>query len=113
MIDSKNMPKLGFGLMRLPENDGVIDMAQVCEMVDAYMKKGFNYFDTAYVYHGGKSETVVKEAITRRYPRESFYVATKLPAWEMSGSEDRDRIFEEQLSRCGVDYFDFYLLHNI
>lgn len=113
MIDSKNMPKLGFGLMRLPENDGVIDMAQVCEMVDAYMKKGFNYFDTAYVYHGGKSETVVKEAITRRYPRESFYVATKLPAWEMSEPEDRDRIFEEQLSRCGVDYFDFYLLHSI
>lgn len=113
MIDVKNMPKLGFGLMRLPEENGKIDMVQVCEMVDAYMEKGFNYFDTAYVYHGGKSETVVKEAIAARYPRDSFYVATKLPAWEMSGPEDRDRIFEEQLARCGIDYFDFYLLHSI
>ncbi len=113
MIDVKSMPRLGFGLMRLPEENGEIDMAHVCEMVDAYMKKGFNYFDTAYVYHNGKSEGVVKEAVVERYPREDFYVATKLPAWEMSGPEDRDRIFEEQLSRCGVDYFDFYLLHSI
>lgn len=106
MISMQSMPKLGFGLMRLPEQNGEIDLPQVCRMVDAYMKKGFNYFDTAYVYHGGKSETVVKEAIVKRYPRESFYLATKLPGWAMSGPEDRDRIFNEQLERCGVDYFD-------
>lgn len=87
--------------------------AWVCRMADAYMEKGFNYFDTAYVYHGGKSETVVKEAVVKRYPRESFYLATKLPGWAMAGPEDRDRIFNEQLERCGVDYFDFYLLHSL
>jgi len=112
-IDVSKMPRLGFGLMRLPQKDGEIDMSQVCNMVDMYMKKGFNYFDTAYVYHDGKSETAVREALTGRYPRESFYLADKLPAWVMSGPEDRDRIFEEQLARCGVDYFDFYLLHSL
>lgn len=109
----KNMPKLGFGLMRLPEKDGAIDMGAVQKMVDAYMGSGFNYFDTAYVYHGGNSERAVKEALVARYPRENFYLATKLPAWVMKGPEDRDRIFEEQLERCGVAYFDFYLLHSL
>lgn len=112
-VDREKMPKLGFGLMRLAENDGVIDMPQVKEMVDAYMEKGFCYFDTAYVYHGGSSETAVREAVVERYPRDSFYLATKLPAWAMSGPEDRDRIFYEQMERCGVDYFDFYLLHSL
>ncbi len=109
----KDMPKLGFGLMRLPEKDGAIDMETVQKMVDAYMENGFNYFDTAYVYHGGNSERAVKEALVARYPREDFYLATKLPAWAMKGSEDRDRIFQEQLNRCGVEYFDFYLLHSL
>ncbi|WP_277934625.1 aldo/keto reductase [Parablautia intestinalis] len=113
MINMQSMPKLGFGLMRLPEQNGEIDLAHVDRMVDAYMKKGFNYFDTAYVYHGGKSETAIRETLVKRYPRESFYLATKLPAWMMSGPEDRDRIFNEQLMRCGVDYFDFYLLHSL
>lgn len=113
MIEINSMPKLGFGLMRLPTNEGVIDKAQVCRMVDTYMSKGFNYFDTAYVYHGGESETVVKAALVERYPRDSFYLATKLPAWAMKGPEDRDRIFSEQINRCGVDYFDFYLLHSL
>ncbi|NLM58853.1 MAG: Fe-S oxidoreductase [Clostridium sp.] len=112
-IDLNKMPKLGFGLMRLPEKDGEPDMPQVCKMVDFYMEKGFNYFDTAYVYHGGKSEVVVREAIVKRYPRDSFYIATKLPAWELKKAEDCDRIFREQLERTGVDYFDFYLLHSI
>ena len=80
-IDLSKMPKLGFGLMRLPEKDGVIDMAQVCNMVDKYMAAGLNYFDTAYVYHSGKSECVAKEAIVKRYDRDSFMLATKLPAW--------------------------------
>ena len=107
------MPKLGFGLMRLPEIDGAIDVDAVCEMVDAYMAAGFNYFDTAYVYHGGHSEQVIRRALVERSPRESFYLATKLPAWTMSAPEDRDRIFTEQLERTGAGYFDFYLLHSL
>ena len=112
-IDPKRMPKLGFGLMRLPEQDGVIDMEQVCRMVDHYMKSGMNYFDTAYVYHGGKSEVAAREALVKRYPRESFMLATKLPAWEIKEAADVERLFNEQLERAGVDYFDFYLLHSI
>ena len=112
-VDISKMPKLGFGLMRLPEAEGKIELDRVCEMVDAYMKAGLNYFDTAYVYHGGNSEKTVKEAIVKRYNREDVYLATKLPAWCMKDESDRDRIFNEQLERCGVDYFDFYLLHSI
>ena len=113
MIDLTKMPKLGFGLMRLPEKDGAIDMDTVCRMVDNYMKAGLNYFDTAYVYHGGKSECAAKDAVVLRYPRESFYLATKLPAWSLKTEDDRDRIFYEQCERAGVDYFDFYLLHSV
>ena len=112
-IDLNTMPKLGFGLMRLPEKDGVIDLDQVCRMVDAYLAAGLNYFDTAYVYHGGNSEKIVREALAKRHPRDSYTVATKLPAWCMKQEADRDRIFYEQLERCGLDYFDFYLLHSI
>ncbi len=112
-IDLGSMPKLGFGLMRLPENDGVIDHEEVCRMVDAYMKAGMNYFDTAYIYHGGKSETAAREALVKRYPRDSFMLATKLPGWEIHKAEDVDRIFNEQLERAGVDFFDFYLLHSL
>ena len=112
-IDLNRMPKLGFGMMRLPEKDGAIDIGQVCRMVDDYMRAGMNYFDSAYVYHGGSSEKAMKEALTKRYPRDSFMLATKLPAWCMSRPEDRDRIFSEQLDRCGTDYFDFYLLHSV
>lgn len=112
-IDRNRIPKLGFGMMRLPEKDGVVELPKVCEMVDTFMKAGFNYFDSAYVYHGGKSESIIKETIVDRYPRDSFYLATKLPGWAMKGPEDRDRMFNEQLSRCGVDYFDFYLLHSL
>ncbi|MCR4786444.1 MAG: aldo/keto reductase [Lachnospiraceae bacterium] len=107
------MPKLGFGLMRLPEKDGSIDLDQVCSMVDKYMQSGMNYFDTAYVYHGGKSEVAAREALVRRYPRDSFLLATKLPAWEIKKAEDVERLFNEQLKRAGVDYFDYYLLHSI
>ena len=112
-MNLSNMPKLGFGLMRLPEKNGNINIEEACEMVDMYMKAGLNYFDTAYIYHGGLSEEVAKEAIVQRYPRDSFFLATKLPAWCMKKKEDRDRIFEEQLERTGVEYFDFYLLHSI
>ena len=112
-INIDEMPKLGFGLMRLPEKDGAINIEQVSQMADAYMEAGFNYFDTAYVYHGGNSEKVVKEAIVKRFPRESFTIATKLPAWFLHSPEDRDKVFQEQLDRCGVDFFDFYLLHSL
>lgn len=112
-IDLSTMPKLGFGLMRLPETDGKIDLEQVCRMADRYMEAGLNYFDTAYVYHGGTSESAAKEAIVKRYPRERFMLATKLPAWEIKEESDVERIFNEQLERAGVDYFDFYLLHSV
>ena len=112
-IDMNTMPKLGFGLMRLPEKDGIIDLDQVCTMVDHYMKMECRYFDTAYVYHGGKSEVVAREALVKRYPRDSFMVATKLPAWEIKSESDIERIFNEQLDRMGVDYFDYYLLHSV
>ncbi|MCL2034408.1 MAG: aldo/keto reductase [Oscillospiraceae bacterium] len=108
-----NLPKLGFGLMRLPAAGDAFDMPQLCEMVDAYMEHGSNYFDTAYVYHGGKSEIAAKEALVNRYPRDSFYLADKLPIWEIKSKDDRDRIFNIQLERAGVEYFDFYLLHSI
>lgn len=112
-IDLSKMPKLGFGLMRLPEKDGQIDIEHVKRMVDKYMEMDMNYFDTAYVYHGGKSEVAAREALVKRYPRESFMIATKLPAWEIKQESDIERIFEEQLERAGVEYFDLYLLHSI
>ncbi|MCR5624498.1 MAG: aldo/keto reductase, partial [Lachnospiraceae bacterium] len=112
-VDLTKMPKLGFGLMRLPEKDGEIDIEHVCRMVDKYMEMDCRYFDTAYVYHGGKSEVAAREAVVKRYPRDSFMIATKLPAWEIKKEEDIERIFNEQLERAGVDYYDFYLLHSI
>ncbi|MCR4895630.1 MAG: aldo/keto reductase [Lachnospiraceae bacterium] len=112
-IDLSKMPKLGFGLMRLPEKDGVIDMEQVCSMVDHYMEMDYHYFDTAYVYHGGRSEVAAREALVKRYPRDSYMIATKLPAWELKQESDIERVFAEQLERAGVDYFDYYLLHSI
>lgn len=114
MIDIAAMPKLGFGFMRLPQTDeGQIDLPRLTKMVDAYLERGFNYFDTAYVYHGGQSEAALRKAVVERYPRDRFMVADKLPAWSMSGPEDADRIFAEQLKRTGLDYFDFYLLHSV
>ncbi len=112
-IVPEKMPKLGFGLMRLPEKDGEIDLEHVCRMVDAYLEAGLTYFDTAYVYHSGKSEVAAREAIVKRYPREAFTLATKLPGWELKKQEDVERIFNEQLERAGVSYYDFYLLHSI
>ncbi len=108
----RDIPKLGFGLMRLPQKDDVIDTVQLNQMVDTYLQNGFTYFDTAYVYHGGKSETAFKAAVVDRYPRESFTIADKLPGWVIHSKEDVQRIFDEQLERTGAGYFDFYLLHN-
>lgn len=111
------MKKLGFGLMRLPLNDPndatSIDLEQVKRMVDVFMERGFTYFDTAYPYHGGKSEIAFREAVAKRYPREQFTVTNKMPCWEVSTEADLERIFNEQLERCGVDYFDYYWLHAL
>ncbi len=104
---------LGFGLMRLPEYNGAVDLKRVCGMVDEYLSAGFNYFDTAYVYHSGTSEVAARECLVKRHPRDSFFLATKLPSWEVHSFEDRDRIFNEQCERAGVTYFDYYLLHSL
>ncbi|KHD37485.1 Fe-S oxidoreductase [Clostridium acetobutylicum] len=109
--------KLGFGFMRLPlkdQNDqGSIDLLAVNQMVDTFIERGFTYFDTAYMYHTGKSELAIKEALVKRHKRDSFTLATKLPTMFLKEEGDQERIFNEQLEKCGVDYFDYYLLHAL
>lgn len=113
----KEAKKLGFGLMRLPsldENDpGKIDMEQTCKMVDTFIEKGFTYFDTAYMYCNFKSEIAAREALVKRHDRNSYTLASKLPIMFLKSKEDCERIFNEQLEKCGVEYFDYYLLHNL
>lgn len=109
--------KLGFGAMRLPQTDSddpkSIDLAQFRQMADLFMERGFRYFDTAYPYHDGYSEEAIRQCVVERYPRESFLLADKMPVYLVKAAEDYDRFFQEQLRRCGVDYFDVYLLHNL
>lgn len=111
------MKKLGFGLMRLPlENPNdykSIEMDTLNQMVDTFLERGFTYFDTAYMYHMGKSETAIREALVNRHNRESFTLATKMPVMILKKREDQERIFNEQLEKCGVGYFDYYLIHNL
>ena len=111
------MKKLGFGLMRLPlvnpDDQTSIDMECFKAMADRFIERGFTYFDTAYPYHGGKSEEALREAVVKRYPRETFTVTSKLPVWAIKEEADLERIFNEQLERCGVDYFDYYWLHAL
>ena len=108
--------KLGFGLMRLPlleeGNPESIDKEQVKTMVRHAMDHGVNYFDTAWPYHDGQSETVMGEVLSE-YDRDSYYLATKYPGHQISETYDPAALFEAQLEKCGVDYFDFYLLHNV
>lgn len=110
----ENIKKLGFGLMRLPMLENEVDIEQTKQMVDLFMEKGFTYFDTAYGYINGKSEAAIKETLVDRYPRNSYQLATKLPAWAgpTTPQEAKD-MFWTSLKRTGVDYFDFYLLHNL
>ena len=103
---------LGFGAMRLPEKDGEIDVAQVEKMVDYAMAHGVNYFDTAWPYHGGNSEIVMGKVLSK-YPRDSYRLATKYPGHQLSESYNPAEVFEKQLKKCGVEYFDYYLLHNV
>ncbi len=102
---------LGFGCMRFPLTpDGKIDEAEAEKMLDKAMASGVNYYDTAYPYHGGASEPFVGKAL-KKYDRASFYLATKLPVWQVESLEDVDRIFAEQLERLQTEYIDFYLMH--
>lgn len=110
-----NIARLGFGAMRLPIVDGDasnVDQATLDAMVDTAIKAGVNYFDTAYPYHGGMSEIALGRLLAR-YPRDSYFFATKYPGHQIADTYDPAAIFEEQLTKCGTEYFDFYLLHNI
>ena len=112
-----SIKKLGFGLMRLPLRDpndqGSIDMEQMKQMVDTFLERGFTYFDTAWMYCGGKSEEAAREALVERHPRESFTLTTKLPSYMLKKEEDREWLFQEQLRRTGAGYFDYYWLHDV
>lgn len=103
--------KLGFGAMRLPMNGENVDIEETTKMVDAFMKAGFNYFDTAHVYIGGQSETALRTCLTSRYPRESYLLADKLSFNTFNSEEDVRKVFNEELEACGVEYFDFFLMH--
>ncbi|MBR3894605.1 MAG: aldo/keto reductase [Clostridia bacterium] len=112
------MKKLGFGMMRLPETvsdeEKRVDLDAVCRMVDLFLERGFTYFDTAYFYHDRKSEIIVREALVKRHPRERFVLADKLPvSFLESENLKQEDVFEEQCQKCGVTYFDYYLLHNL
>lgn len=106
---------LGMGTMRLPVvdgNDANIDEAATAEMVEYAMKNGINYYDTAWGYHRGNSELVMGKVL-KKYPRESFYLASKFPGYDLSNMNKVEEIFEKQLEKCQVEYFDFYLIHNV
>lgn len=110
-----SLSMLGLGAMRLPVLDGddaKIDEAAVEKMVDYAMEQGINYYDTAWGYHSGNSEIVMGKALSK-HPRESFYLATKFPGYDLSNMPKVEEIFEKQLKKCGVEYFDFYLFHNV
>ncbi len=112
-FQDKKLSLLGFGAMRLPtQADGSIDQAQVEEMTALALANGINYFDTAWPYHDGQSEIAIGKALAK-FPRESWYLATKYPGHQILKHYDPRVEFEKQLEKCGVDYFDFYLLHNI
>lgn len=112
-----NAKKLGFGLMRLPltdpNNDASIDIELTKKMVDTFIERGFTYFDTAWMYCGFNSENATKVALVERHPRDSYTLATKLHALYLKNKDDRDRIFNEQLAKTGVSFFDYYLLHDL
>lgn len=106
---------LGMGTMRLPLTDGNeanVDEEKTAEMVEYAMKHGINYYDTAWGYHAGNSELVMGKVLSK-YPREQYYLATKFPGYDLSNMDKVEEIFEKQLEKCGVEYFDFYLFHNV
>ncbi len=111
VLDAKVKKNFGFGCMRLPMRGKEVDLAEFTKMVDAFLAAGFNYFDTAHGYLDGKSETAIRACLTSRYPRESYVLTDKLTVNYFNKEEDIRPFFERQLEACGVDYFDFYLMH--
>lgn len=114
-FQGEKLSALGLGCMRLPVlegNDARIDETAAKEMVDFAMAQGINYYDTAWGYHEGNSELVIGRALAS-YPRETFFLATKFPGYDLSNMDKVEEIFEKQLEKCGVEYFDFYLFHNV
>lgn len=111
------MKKLGFGFMRLPlmsqNNRSDIDIETLNKMVDTFLERGFTYFDTAYIYHVGQSEAAIRETLVKRHERENFAIATKLPVFLLKTREEQEIVFNKQLEKCGVDYFDYYLIHGV
>lgn len=107
----KVQKNFGFGCMRLPMKDGEVDHEAFCEMVDLFLERGFNYFDTAHGYLDGKSETALRRCLTSRYPREAYVLTNKLSSPHFKKQEDIRPLFQSQLEACGVEYFDFYLMH--
>ena len=109
--------KFGFGCMRLPPTDKndptSINQDLFNEMVDIYMEKGYDYFDTSYAYHNGMSEVAIRKAVVERYPRESFRICDKMPTWALTCEEDNEKFVNEMLERLGIDYFDVFFIHNI
>ncbi len=101
----------GFGCMRLPMKNDEVDYEEFSNMVDAFIENGFNYFDTAHGYVGGKSETALRECLTSRYPRDAYILTDKLSTHHFTKQEEIRPLFESQLAACGVEYFDFYLMH--
>lgn len=107
------MKKLGFGCMRLPVNGQQIDMDTFKKMIDRFMEKGFTYYDTSYVYHGGDSEKALKEALVNRYSRDAFTITTKSPVFMVDSQQKFFALLNEQLERLGTDYVDYYWLHAV
>lgn len=104
---------LGYGCMRFPEKDGQIDKEKAMALIDRAIAGGVNYFDTAYPYHGGKSEGFLKEALIGRYDRSRFFLADKMPLWDLKEPADLEKIFGIQMERLGAEYIDYYLLHAL
>ena len=114
-FQNEKLSALGFGAMRLPVidgNDRDIDEAKTQEMVERAYEAGINYFDTAWGYHGGNSETVLGKWL-EKFPRENFNIATKFPGYDLNNMSKVKEIFEQQLEKTGMEYFDFYLFHNV
>ena len=114
-FQGEKLSALGMGAMRLPvveADDARIDEAAAAAMVDYAMAHGVNYYDTAWGYHNGNSELVMGRALAR-YPRENYFLADKFPGYDLSNMDKVGAIFEKQLEKCAVEYFDFYLFHNV
>lgn len=107
-----SLPRLGYGCMRFPTKDNKIDFEYAKKLIHYAYNGGINYFDTAYNYHGGESETFLGQVLTE-FKRESYFLTSKLPVWKIKEEGDAEKLFNEQLKKCNTEYFDFYLLHSL